>query len=92
MVPLPPNQALGVAIMSYNGRIDFGLSGDYDAMPDLDALASDLRGSLADLAETAGRRAGAGTGAGTPGEPQRASPRAVTARSPRPPPSPSDGT
>jgi diacylglycerol O-acyltransferase / wax synthase len=27
-----------VAIMSYNGGMDFGLLGDYDAMPDLDAL------------------------------------------------------
>jgi diacylglycerol O-acyltransferase / wax synthase len=54
MVPLARNQGLGVAIMSYNGRINFGLSGDYDAMPDLDALADDCRMALADLAEVAG--------------------------------------
>ena len=36
---LPNNHALAVAIMSYNGGIDFGLLGDYDAMPDLDELA-----------------------------------------------------
>ena len=29
---LPENQSLAVAIMSYNGRMDFGLLGDYDAM------------------------------------------------------------
>jgi diacylglycerol O-acyltransferase / wax synthase len=54
MVPLAPNQALGVAIMSYNGRINFGLVGDFDAMPDLDQLARDFGASLAELAEAAG--------------------------------------
>ena len=40
---LPRDHALAIAIMSYNGGIDFGLLGDYDAMPDLDdARPSDL--------------------------------------------------
>ena len=38
-VPLVLNTALGIAIMSYDGRIFFGLLGDYDALADLDALA-----------------------------------------------------
>ena len=42
MVPLARNQALGVAIMSYNGKMNFGLVGDYDAMHDLDDLADDF--------------------------------------------------
>jgi diacylglycerol O-acyltransferase len=42
MVPLARNQALCVGIMSYNGEVNFGLVGDYDTMPDLDSLASDL--------------------------------------------------
>ena len=54
MVPLAPNQALGVAIMSYNGQIFFGLVGDYDVMHDLDELATDFEASLAELAEAAG--------------------------------------
>ncbi len=54
MVPLVRNQALGVAIMSYNGQMNFGLVGDYDAMHDLDDLADDFRESLADLADAAG--------------------------------------
>jgi diacylglycerol O-acyltransferase len=54
MVPLAPNQALGVAIMSYNGRIDFGLVGDYDALYDLDDLAEDFEASLKELARAAG--------------------------------------
>src|SRR4051794_24425315 len=54
MVPLAPNQALGVAIMSYNGRMNFGLLGDYDAMHDLDDLAEDIGDALGELAEAAG--------------------------------------
>jgi diacylglycerol O-acyltransferase / wax synthase len=54
MVPLAPGQGVGVAIMSYNGRIDFGLTGDWDAMPDLDDLAGDLRAAISDLVDSAG--------------------------------------
>jgi WS/DGAT/MGAT family acyltransferase len=54
MVPLAKGQALGIAIMSYNGRMNFGLLGDWDAMTDLDELAADLEGSLKELADAAG--------------------------------------
>ena len=56
-VPLTLNTALGIAIMSYDGRLGFGLLGDYDAMPDLDAVADDLERSIDDLAEAAGVKA-----------------------------------
>jgi WS/DGAT/MGAT family acyltransferase len=56
MVPLAPNQGLGVAIMSYNGRINFGLVGDYDLMYDLDELADDFGHALGELADAAGVR------------------------------------
>ncbi len=46
---LPENHALAIAIMSYNGEIDFGLLGDYDAMPDLEALGQFLEDSLDEL-------------------------------------------
>ena len=36
---LPEDHALAVAIMSYNGCVDFGLLGDFDSMPDLDVFA-----------------------------------------------------
>ncbi|HEX2160694.1 MAG TPA: wax ester/triacylglycerol synthase family O-acyltransferase [Thermoleophilaceae bacterium] len=55
LVPLAKNQGVGIAIMSYDGRMDFGLVGDYDVMYDLDDLARDLHESLAELAEAAGR-------------------------------------
>ncbi len=64
MVPLAENQALGIAIMSYNGQLNFGLNADYDAMPDLEALADELRASIEELAAAAGEdsRTGAPTG------------------------------
>ena len=54
MVPLVLNTGLGVAIMSYDGRLFFGLLGDYDALCDLDALATDFDASIRDLAAAAG--------------------------------------
>ncbi len=54
MVPLAANQALGIAIMSYNGQLNFGLNADYDALPDLEALADRLRDAIAELVDAAG--------------------------------------
>ena len=51
---LPEDHALAIAIMSYNGKVDFGLLGDYDAMPDLDRVGDLLEESLAELLEAAG--------------------------------------
>jgi diacylglycerol O-acyltransferase len=53
-VPLVLNTALGIAIMSYDGHVFFGLLGDYDALADIDALAADLDAAIAELAEIAG--------------------------------------
>jgi WS/DGAT/MGAT family acyltransferase len=46
---LPQNHALAVAIMSYNGGIDYGLLADYDALPDVDLLAEAIETSLQEL-------------------------------------------
>ena len=54
MVPLAKNQALGIALLSYAGRINFGLVGDYDLLWDLDVFADDVEESLAELAAEAG--------------------------------------
>jgi WS/DGAT/MGAT family acyltransferase len=53
-VPLVTNTALGIAIMSYDGTLNFGLLGDYDALPDLDELAAALRDATAEIAIAAG--------------------------------------
>jgi WS/DGAT/MGAT family acyltransferase len=54
MVPLAKNQALGIALLSYDGHINFGLVGDYDLLWDLEEFAADLEESLTELAEAAG--------------------------------------
>jgi diacylglycerol O-acyltransferase / wax synthase len=54
MVPLAGGQALGVAIISYDGRLNFGLVADYDALPDLEDLIGDLGAAIAELVAAAG--------------------------------------
>jgi diacylglycerol O-acyltransferase len=49
----PTLLAQAVAIMSYNGRICFGLLADYDSMEDVETLARGLDESLAELEEAA---------------------------------------
>jgi diacylglycerol O-acyltransferase / wax synthase len=53
---LPENHAMAVAIMSYNGKLHFGLLGDYDAMGDLDRFAKHLDEAVAELLAVARRR------------------------------------
>jgi diacylglycerol O-acyltransferase len=48
MVPLARRQALCIGIMSYNGQVNYGLIGDYDAMADLDSFALDLEAATAE--------------------------------------------
>jgi diacylglycerol O-acyltransferase len=50
---LPPNQALFVAIMSYNGGVNFGLLADYDAMDDVDVIGQGIERAIAELVEAA---------------------------------------
>ncbi|HXN36421.1 MAG TPA: WSD1 family O-acyltransferase, partial [Solirubrobacteraceae bacterium] len=54
VVPLAQRQALGIAVMSYDGHLGFGLLGDYDALPDLEAIAGDLKWAIASLTRAAG--------------------------------------
>jgi diacylglycerol O-acyltransferase / wax synthase len=52
---LPKNHALAVAIMSYNGGLDYGLLGDYDALPDIDVIAEGIDASLKELLDEVAR-------------------------------------
>ncbi len=67
MVPLAGNQSVCFGIMSYNGRVNFGITADYDAMPGLEALAADVRAAIDELSAAAaspdGRRSRAQGGA-----------------------------
>ncbi len=49
-VPLAAGVRAGVAIFSYEGRLTFGLTGDFDGMPDLDVLADGIRAGFGELA------------------------------------------
>ena len=52
---LPKDHALALAIMSYNGQMNFGLLGDYDAMADLSVVGDAIESSLAELVSLAQR-------------------------------------
>ncbi len=60
---LPEDHALAVAIMSYNGGIDYGLLGDYDALPDMDVIARGIEESLHELQQAARGKSNRGSGA-----------------------------
>jgi WS/DGAT/MGAT family acyltransferase len=53
-VPLAAGQAVGIAIMSYDGQLHFGLLGDFDSLPDLEALGTDLHAAIEELGLAAG--------------------------------------
>jgi diacylglycerol O-acyltransferase len=50
---LPDDHAMAMAIMSYNGNVDFGLLGDYDAMPDLSDVGQYIEDALTEMLEAA---------------------------------------
>jgi hypothetical protein len=55
-VPLTEGLGLGIALMSYDGTLYWGLNADYEMMPDLPAFTAALRSSfkvLSKLAEEA---------------------------------------
>ena len=54
VLPLADNTTIGVALLSYNGTIGFGLLGDYDTAPDIGVLAEGIEKSIAELAAEPG--------------------------------------
>lgn len=48
-VPLGMCLRIGVAIFSYNGRVTFGITGDYDTAADIDVLAQGIERGMSDL-------------------------------------------
>ena len=47
-VPLGLRLRIGVAIFSYDGRVTFGITGDYDGAADIDVLAQGIEHAMAD--------------------------------------------
>jgi diacylglycerol O-acyltransferase len=75
---LPQDHALAIAIMSYNGSLDYGLLGDYDAMPDIDLVAQGIDDALGELLAAA--RGGGGRAATRSKRPSPAVADAATTR------------
>jgi hypothetical protein len=48
-IPIGQGIRISVGIVSYDGRLSFGATGDYDAVPDLDRLCGAIEESLAEL-------------------------------------------
>ena len=49
LVPLAAEHALGVAVVSYDGNVFFGVVADKDTVPDLDVMLDELGASIRDL-------------------------------------------
>ncbi len=55
-VPLGGHVRIGVAIFSYDGGINFGVTGDFDTAPDIDVVCAGIEHGLAQLLDTVPRR------------------------------------
>ena len=56
-VPLGGNVRVGVAIFSYDGALNFGVTGDWDEAPDIDVLCRGIERSMQALLAAAGEAA-----------------------------------
>jgi diacylglycerol O-acyltransferase / wax synthase len=52
-VPLSEGVRIGIAILSYNGRLTFGITGDYDSAPDVHFMAEQIEAEVRALHERA---------------------------------------
>jgi WS/DGAT/MGAT family acyltransferase len=52
-VPIMHGVRIGTAILSYNGQLAFGITGDYDTAPDVDRLAAAIVAGIDELREFA---------------------------------------
>ncbi len=53
-VPLAENVGLGIALLSYDGKLHWGVTGDYDLVPDIADFIAALGEAYQDLRELAG--------------------------------------
>ena len=56
LVPIFSYHAVGIAVVSYDGEVVFGLNADRDSVPDLEVLADGIADSLTELRELASTR------------------------------------
>ena len=55
-VPIGPGMRVGTAILSYDGRLFFGITGDFDSAPDVHVVAEGIVAGIAELVERADAR------------------------------------
>ena len=48
-VPLGAQCRIAVAIFSYNGQVNFGITGDYDTAADIDVLGHGIEAGMSEL-------------------------------------------
>jgi diacylglycerol O-acyltransferase / wax synthase len=67
-VPIAGHLRIGVAIFSYNGMLNFGVTGDYDTAPDIGVLGGGVEDGMTELLKLAGddRTGEAGASAESP--------------------------
>ncbi len=53
-VPLGGQMRIGVAIFSYNGEVNFGITGDYDNAADIDVLAGGIEDGMTQMRKVCG--------------------------------------
>jgi len=58
-VPLSHGVRIGVSVLSYNGQVRFGVTGDYDTIPEVEWFCRRIEAGLAQLAQLASVEAGA---------------------------------
>ena len=53
VMPLGETLALAIAVTSLGGTMGFGITSDWDSMPDIDDFASDMSNAILDLKKAA---------------------------------------
>ncbi|MGI8492957.1 MAG: WS/DGAT/MGAT family O-acyltransferase [Acidimicrobiales bacterium] len=53
-VPLASRVRIGVAIFSYNGQVNFGVTGDYDTVPDIEVLCLGIERAMREMVDQSG--------------------------------------
>ena len=83
-VPIGGRVRVGIAIFSYAGGLTFGLTGDYDTMPDLETLGRGIEKGVSEMRWLAGPRGGKPR-ASAPGRSSARKPGRTRSRSPSAP-------
>jgi diacylglycerol O-acyltransferase len=66
MMPLFPNQALAIAVLSYDGRVFWGFNSDWDAIPDVHNLVEGIGRQFRELHQAAKAAVQTATATATP--------------------------